>query len=535
MADKQYIYDDFGRVFQQVTKHNCQTIATDTFTYETAGNATSGRVASLQTAAGTYTYTYDTKGNIASVTFGGNTTTYAYDSQNQLIRENNQAGGYTYQWTYDDAGNILSRTRHAYTTGTPGTATETLTYTYGNATWGDLLTKVNNLSITYDTIGNPINYYNGYSFTWENGRRLSSMAVGMSTWTMGYDNSGMRIRRTDGTTDYRYAYNGGKLTQMTVGNVTLDFAYAANGAPMSVIYDGLVYYYVTNLQGDVTAILNQFGVPVVEYTYDAWGNILSTTGSMASTLGQLNPLRYRGYVYDSETGFYYLQSRYYDPNIGRFINADNNFSNWNLFMYCGNNPINTIDPDGEHFYYLWLDDLAEGIEELVASVSNIVYGQAAFERSFYDPKGAYELWHNRPFQDTKPSAEMQIFTSFVYNYDFVVDISISADIPKTDGYIKIGASTLLSASKDINATYVHTGMGVSTASKMPVAVSYSFGVVTGLKTKDDYAGFSRNTGIAAIYGFDYGEGCGNNVKVYSFAISSSYGAYTGWDYYWCVD
>ena len=228
------------------------------------------------------------------MTFDGNTTAYTYDSQNQLIREDNQAGGFTLQWTYDDAGNILSRTRHAYTTGTPGTAIETINYTYGNANWGDLLTKVNNFSITYDAIGNPIDYYNGNSFTWENGRRLSSMAVGMSTWTMGYDNSGMRIRRTDGTTDYRYAYNGGKLTQMTVGDETLDIAYDANGAPMSVIYNGMVYYYVTNLQGDVTAILNYFGVPVVEYTYDAWGNILSTTGSMASTLGQLNPLRYRG-------------------------------------------------------------------------------------------------------------------------------------------------------------------------------------------------------------------------------------------------
>ena len=61
---------------------------------------------------------------------------------------------------------------------------------------------------------------------------------------------------------------------------------------------------------------------MVEYTYDAWGNLLSTTGSLAETLGKLNPLRYRGYVYDHETGLYYLQSRYYDPEIGRFINAD---------------------------------------------------------------------------------------------------------------------------------------------------------------------------------------------------------------------
>ena len=105
------------------------------------------------------------------------------------------------------------------------------------------------------------------------------------------------------------------------------------------------YYYVTNLQGDVIAILNSMGAVVVQYTYDAWGNVLSTTGSMASTLGTLNPIRYRGYVYDSESGLYYLQSRYYDPEVGRFINADALVSTGqgilgnNMFAYCGNNPV----------------------------------------------------------------------------------------------------------------------------------------------------------------------------------------------------
>ena len=248
------------------------------------------------------------------------------------------------------------------------------------------------MSITYDTVGNPLNYYNGYSFTWENGRRLSTMAVGMSTWTMGYDNSGMRIRRTDGTTDYRYAYNGGSLTQMTVGNVTLDFAYDASGAPMTVTYDGLVYYYVTNLQGDVTAILNYFGVPVVEYTYDAWGNILSTTGSMANTLGQLNPLRYRGYVYDGETGLYYLQSRYYDPNIGRFLNADKYISTgrgllgYNMFAYCLNNPVNMIDLFGTMPKFL-PENLKEVAQWVDTTIGVLLYVTEVNSKGYL-----YEYW-----------------------------------------------------------------------------------------------------------------------------------------------
>jgi RHS repeat-associated protein len=91
----------------------------------------------------------------------------------------------------------------------------------------------------------------------------------------------------------------------------------------------------------------------VEYTYDAWGKPLTVTGSMAETLGKLNPLRYRGYVYDQETQLYYLQSRYYDPDTGRFLNADvyaatgQGFTGNNMFAYCGNNPINLSDPNGK--------------------------------------------------------------------------------------------------------------------------------------------------------------------------------------------
>jgi len=91
---------------------------------------------------------------------------------------------------------------------------------------------------------------------------------------------------------------------------------------------------------------------VVTYTYDAWGNILSTSGSMAGALGTHNPLRYRGYVFDAETGLYYLQSRYYDSEMGRFINADSIVSTGqgllgnNMFAYCLNNPLSYSDPTG---------------------------------------------------------------------------------------------------------------------------------------------------------------------------------------------
>ena len=278
-------------------------------------------------------------------------------------------------------------------------------------------------------------------------------------------------------------------------------------------------------------ILDSSGEQVVSYTYDAWGAVYRV---YSEQIGYSNPLLYRGYVYDWDTGLYYVGSRYYDPEIGQFINADNNFSNYNLFMYCGNNPVNMIDPNGEHYYYLWLDDLIEALEELTASVSNIVYGRAAYERSYYDPKGANDLWNSRPFQDTKPSLEMQIFTEFMYDHDFVADISVSVGIPKTNLNIKVGASTVLSPSKNIDATYVHAGAGASTTSILPVNISYSIGIVNRVETKENYARSFLDTGAGSIFGFDY---CWwhKGASAYSFTIGTSYGVYGGYDYYWCLD
>ena len=123
--------------------------------------------------------------------------------------------------------------------------------------------------------------------------------------------------------------------------------------PLPVVYNGTYYYYVTDLQGDVVAIVDTNKEIVVEYLYDAWGRLLETSGTKAADLGLHNPLRYRGYVYDPESGLYYLQSRYYNPTLGRFINADSIVGNGddllgqNMFAYCNNNPVNAMDSNGK--------------------------------------------------------------------------------------------------------------------------------------------------------------------------------------------
>ena len=380
----EYDYDDLGRVTTQTTKNGSTVILTESYTYKSpTSTTTSAQIATYTTAVPngysvTYSYTYDANGNITSISDGTNTTGYVYDSANQLIRENNQAGGFTYKWTYDDAGNILLREEYAYTTGTLGTPTETVNYTYGNSDWGDLLTAYGGALRSYDQIGNLLSD-GTWSYTWKHGRQLVSMTnTSGLTWTFQYNADGMRTARTGSNgVSYTYVYNGGQLTRMTSGSYVLDFAYDANGTPLTVTWNGAAYYYVTNLQGDVVAILNASGSPVVQYAYDAWGKILSTTGTIATTLGTYNPLRYRSYVYDTETGLYYVSSRYYDPEIGRWINADSQLNTslgmlgLNQFSYCLNNPVNSVDYSGSKPGDLFdtMDDAARDFAEYINAKS----------------------------------------------------------------------------------------------------------------------------------------------------------------------
>ena len=295
-------------------------------------------MASVTSGGQRYGYTYDSMGNIATFSAPGKgTVTYTYDNQGQLLKA---AGDTTYTYTYDGAGNIL--------TASDGTVTHS--YTYGDASWKDLLTAFDGQAITYDAIGNPTSYFNGtrWNFTWVNGRSLATASDGTNSLSFAYDAGGLRTSKTVGSTTYRYYYAGGKLMRMSWGANILDFFYDESGLPYAMKYNGTVYYYITNLQGDVMHIVNASQNIVTSYEYDSYGKVISATG----TLANVNPLRYRGYAYDWETGFYYLQSRYYDPTVARFINADGYASagqellGKNMFAYCKNNPITMVDDSG---------------------------------------------------------------------------------------------------------------------------------------------------------------------------------------------
>ena len=324
-----------------------------------------------------YNYDYDANGNITRI-WRGNTSftnasekySYVYDSANQLVRENlyygsGNSSNATITYEYDIWGNLLNKKIYAYTVGTLGTARETVPYAYTNSAWKDQLTSYDGESITYDASGNPTNYL-GATLVWE-GQRLKSYTPKAASsghansYVYSYDENGIRTRKTIGNTVTDYYYNGTllmgtvKTTTNSNGSTTtskLRFSYDADGKVVAVNYNGNYYYYLRNAQSDIVKLIDKTGATVVEYTYDSWGKLLSTSGSLASTLGKNNPFRYRGYIYDEETGFYYLQSRYYNPEVGRFISSDVLLSTGqgvlghNAYAYCGNNPIVREDTQG---------------------------------------------------------------------------------------------------------------------------------------------------------------------------------------------
>ena len=313
---------------------------------------------------------YDGNGRIVSIADSGNTSsvraTYGYDEQGQLTSA--AVGGTRYAYTYDTAGNLITKTDG-------GTSHS---YTYGNGAWRDLLTAYDGKSITYSG-GNPTKYYNGSTFTWTQGRKLATAKVGNTNISYTYDMAGVRSSKTVGSTTYKYTTLSGLVTRQTGGNATIDFVYDESNQPLAMKYNGKVYYYVLNAQGDVVRIVDGSRNVVASYSYDPWGKLLSSSG----TLANVNPLRYRGYYYDSETGFYYLQSRYYDPAIGRFINADSYAStdmvgllSTNMFSYCENNPVMRVDPTGKFWDILDCFMAALSWEEFVSNPSWTGFGWA---------------------------------------------------------------------------------------------------------------------------------------------------------------
>ena len=161
------------------------------------------------------------------------------------------------------------------------------------------------------------------AFTWQHGRELAGFTKAGTTASYRYNDSGIRTKKVVNGVTTEYYLNGSTILTQITGDERLDFLYDDAGSLLGLKWNGTEYWYVKNLQGDIIGILDSGGTKVVNYVYDAWGQVsLGGTPWNWVALGELNPFRYRGYYYDTESGLYYLNSRYYDPEISRFLNAD---------------------------------------------------------------------------------------------------------------------------------------------------------------------------------------------------------------------
>ena len=404
------------------------------FTYLKNGDHTSNLVSKLQFAIGdvnkdNLTYKYDKKGNITEIRENNKLLArYQYDALSRIIREDNSLFNKTFTYSYDGGGNITQRSEYAFILSDNldfETPTGTFDYSYSSSGWKDQLKEYNGEKFVYDSLGNPTTYRDK-TLLWSHGRQLDYFDVVKDVENnitnfkakYTYNASGIRTSKAinvnmlecncgkencdcNGTFTTTFFLNGNKIIKQHDCCNDLTFYYAADGVTGFHLKNNLVdddFYYKKNAQNDVIGIYSTDNKEIARYEYDAWGNCvvkyLQDDGTYAIITSDYtcndititnrfiafkNPFRYRSYYYDFETNLYYLNSRYYDPEIGRFINADDistldvtqiALNGLNLYAYCLNNPVNEVDENG--YFLLWLFITAIIVGAVISAGTSIV-------------------------------------------------------------------------------------------------------------------------------------------------------------------
>ena len=257
------------------------------------------------------------------------------------------------------------------------------TFTYANEGWKDRLvsiekknqSQITNQVITYDKYGYPTNY-KGTQLTWN--KKGNLLAFGNNTYEYNYQ--GVRVSKTIGGEKTKFYVDGTKIIASITGSNRLLFHYAVDKL-VGFKYNNNEYIYRRNIQGDITHIYLDDGTLVAEYKYDAFGNH-TITNYTDENIGEVNPFRYRGYYYDTESDLFYLNSRYYDSKLGRFISPDalsileetkGLINGLNLYMYCADNPVMYVDPTGRAWWEFWKWDWG-AILDVAITIAAIVVG-----------------------------------------------------------------------------------------------------------------------------------------------------------------
>ena len=363
-------------------------------------------------------YTTDSLGRVTKITdsvFGDKN--YTYNNKGYLSEDVIDS------YSYDENGNIIIDG-------------DVVVYSQAD---GRLL-SVNGSEITYDenNIFMPTSY-NGMTFTWD-GKRLKQIVKNNNTINFDYNEQGLRTKKFTPSVDKEYYYNGNKLITEICDYYRLDFLYDENDMLFGFIYNNTdKYYYVRDILQNILGIVDESGTLVVKYDCNEWGKPINGTNNNGITLdttsnniGMINPFRYKGYYYD-ETGLFYCNSRYYSPELCRFISPDSieylvpqSINGCNLYTYCSNDPVNMYDPSGNLALPVWLEFLMS-----IASPAGLVFVGAnkAYESAKTLNKSGWEtFWWTLSgllignfgvvaanWDEVEKNSHYSIYTSLIYS------------------------------------------------------------------------------------------------------------------------
>ena len=345
-----------------------------------------------------------------------------------------------------------------------------------------------------------------------------------------YNDEGIRTSKNANGVKHSYSLNGSQIIMEDMGGSVLVYLYDASGSPIGMQYRNRIYdmgaydnfWFEKNLQGDIVAVYDEDGTKLISYTYDAWGNFTTTyhNGCTASHIANLNPFRYRGYYYDSELGMYYLQSRYYDPVIGRFISADSVVAGIgggilgnNMYAYAFNNPVNLLDQDGN--WPQWIKDTVKWTAKNI--INPVVKGaQKLLSHIDITRSSGFSVGTTLGMIDITVTPSVAIDTKGNIGSQLTIDGAFTTS-PGL-GEVTLGLADIATFAPDISKllgdSYFFGGSYFTLAEFIPVGGGANVCLIPDSSTDKTYLGFSSLRGISSSLGGSGNVGLSKTIPIF---------------------
>ncbi len=499
-----YEYDSLNRVSSILLPNNYVT----KFTYVLNGKRTTDLIKSIENNGNIFNYKYDELENLSEVYYNNNITNkYYYDDLNQLVKEENYSLNQRIEYLYDNSGNILSKTIRNLI---DNSIIKTDSYQYNDLSWNNLLTQYNDINIAYDEIGNPISIGNDINLTWTSGRNLKTYSNTSKNLNIDYkyNHEGIRTTKIVNDTKIDYFLEGNQIIYENRKNDLIYYLYDSSEL-IGLKYKNSYYYYVKNMQDDIIGILDSTGKQIVSYEYDSWGKLLSVKDENGNAItdnnniGYINPFRYRSYYYDIETGLYYLNYRYYNPDWSRFINPDmlicsnQDVLSFNLFTYVSNNPIMYADPLGQGFLSNLVKKAKKLVKQAKKAITNFVNDVVTAVREKVSSLFSYNV-----------NSSKDIYKSFtgngIFNYEHATSSNYSEPVVgSSDSFIKY--SSVQNQQIEFNTPYTNSKIefgGAKFKASSGININnYTYSIISGLD------------GIFLYFGFEVKDSINENVDI----------------------